>query len=180
MAETRGTSAIADTGQQRLGKTYAEALLGATEKAGNTETVLAEFDSLVNDVLEKLPQLDATLSSPRVGRAEKEQMLDRAFAGKMSVELLRFLKVVAKHGRLDCLRFMLESAHELYNELRGRVAVEVRSAGPLGSELQQLLDARLRQALAGRRSLPHHLGWCRAMHRLDGPKTHRDSRHDRP
>src|SRR5689334_22974379 len=93
-----------DPGREHLGEVYAQALLGAAEKAGVTEGVVAELGSFVEDVLDKLPQIKATLFSLRVTPQEKAAILDKAFGGKMSVQLLNFLKVLARHQRMDAVR----------------------------------------------------------------------------
>jgi F-type H+-transporting ATPase subunit delta len=147
MASTDGKPTTFDTGRQHLGAVYAKALLGATQAAGNTQEVLDQLDSLVADVLDRLPRFEAVLASPRVPAAEKVAMLDRAFARRMHSLLLNFLKVVAQHGRLDCLRDVSRAAHEMWNELRGRVSVEFRSAQPLGRTDLDLVTNRLRTAL---------------------------------
>ena len=147
MAKNSEKNKTHDSSQQYLGTVYAKALLAATETAGNTDLVLSEFDSLLDDVLSKLPSLEALLASPRVPHNEKVQMLDRAFAGKMSQQLLIFLKVVSGHGRLDCLATINRSAHRQYNALRGRVELEIRSAEPLSGEMLLQVSNRLRQSL---------------------------------
>ena len=147
MAKNSDKNKTHDSSQQYLGTVYAKALLGATDTAGNTDLVLSEFDSLLDDVLSKLPALEATLASPRVSHDQKVQMLDRAFGGKMSPQLLNFLKVVSGHGRLDCLATINRSAHRQYNAMRGRVEVEIRSAEPLSEELLSQVSNRLRQSL---------------------------------
>lgn len=136
-----------DPGRQQLGSVYAKALLGATEKAGQTDQALAEFDSLLDDVLSALPRFQASLESPRIPLPAKERMLDQAFGGKMNGLLLNFLKVVCRHGRMDCLRAIHAAAHDQYNQLRGRVAVEIRTAGELDDELRQQIGNRLGAAL---------------------------------
>lgn len=137
-------SAAFDSGKQYLGTVYAKALLGVTEAAGNTAAVLAEFDSLLTDVLDKLPDFDSILSSLRVPHGDKEQMLEKAFQGKMSVTLLNFIKVVSRHGRLDCLRVINRVLRQLVDELRGRVAVEIRTAEAVGPEVLELIAVKLR------------------------------------
>ena len=49
-------------GRQHLGTVYAKALLGAAEKAGQADQVVEELESLVSDVLDKLPQLEEALA----------------------------------------------------------------------------------------------------------------------
>jgi F-type H+-transporting ATPase subunit delta len=136
-----------DSGRQHLGSVYAKALLGAADKAGQAEQVLAELESLVTDVLDKLPQLDEAFASPRLGADAQSALIDRAFGGRMSITLIRFLKVVARHGRLDCLRAILRAAKTLYNELRGRVEITVQTAYPLSNPVRERIASKLTQML---------------------------------
>jgi F-type H+-transporting ATPase subunit delta len=136
-----------DTGQQQVGVMYARSLLGATEAAGQTEAVLAELDSFVVDVLDKLPNYEALLSTSLVSPEEKVAILDRSLKGKASPLFLNFLKVAAGHGRLDSLRAIRRAAHEAYDRLRGRIPVVVRSATPLDAASETQLIERLRGML---------------------------------
>lgn len=134
MAESAEHSTVFDTGRQHLGKVYAKALIGAAENAGITEQVLDELSALVDDVFDRVPRLDATLSSPRVQPEAKTKMLDKAFAGKISPTLLNFLKVLANKNRFDCLRAVDRSARALIYELTDRVDVQIKTAEPLNDE----------------------------------------------
>lgn len=147
MTENGQHPTVFDTGRQHLGSTYAKALLGVTEKRGVTDEVLEQLRSAVDDVFSRLPQFDAVLSSPRVPFEEKERLLDRAFSGKMQRDLLNFLKVVARHGRFDCLRAIEAEFVKQYNQLRGRVDVAVETATPLSDALRQEIVQRLKVAL---------------------------------
>jgi F-type H+-transporting ATPase subunit delta len=147
MPASRSKNTGIDTARQRVGTVYAKALLGAAEKAGQTDGVLAELESLVADVLEKLPDFDEALRTPRIAHEEKVRMLDRVFGGKMSPLLLNFLKVVSQHERLDCLRAIERAARTLYNQLRHRVEVLVESATPISNQLQYTIASRLKQVL---------------------------------
>ncbi len=146
MAKARPTT-VFDTGLQHLGTVYAKALLGAGEKAGDTERVLDELRSLVEDVLDRLPELEAALVAPKVPLESKLRMLDQAFQRSMTPTLLNFLKVLARRGRFACIRAVQQAARRLYNELRGRVEVQVRSAQPLTAAQQKLTANQLRQSL---------------------------------
>jgi F-type H+-transporting ATPase subunit delta len=146
MTEAR-EKAVFDTGQQYLGAVYAKALLGAAEKAGNAESVLDQLNSFVDDVLAKVPNLESTLASPRIAVEAKAAMLDKSLGGKVSVELLNFLKVVARHGRFDCLRAIRQAARQQLNKLRGRVEVFLSAARPLSQESIELIVNRLKTLL---------------------------------
>jgi F-type H+-transporting ATPase subunit delta len=150
MVEHATHPTVLDSGQRHIGTVYAKALLGAAAKAGLTEQVLAELDSFVVDVLERMPKLEATLASPNVPPEAKVRLLDRAFADSMSPVLLKFLKVASKHRRLDSLHAIHRAVHDLYNEATGRVDVFVRTAEPLTDEMRGDLAARL-EAQLGRR-----------------------------
>ncbi len=135
--------------KQRLAAVYAQALLGATEKRNQSEAVVAELDSLIDDVLQRFPALELVLATPRIAPAEKAAMLDRIFGGRMSPDLLDFLKIVGRRGRLDCLRAIRRAARDELNRLRQRLAVQVTTATPLNEELRHRIAQRL-QALFGR------------------------------
>ena len=138
---------VLDTGLLYLGTVYAKALLGATEKSGNTDAVLAELESFLDDVLVRLPQFEGALMSPRVPLENKERMLDNAFRGKMSGQLLSFLKVLVRRGRFDGLRHIYFAARRILNELRGRLDVRLTSAEPLDSGTRDMVVNKLRTSL---------------------------------
>jgi F-type H+-transporting ATPase subunit delta len=140
-------SAQYDAGRQHLGLVYAKALLGAAEKANQVDRVLEELESVVEVVFAKLPQMFAILSAERVEFEKKEQLLDKAFKGKMSPVLLNSLKVIGKHNRLDCLKAVAIAARQLFNDARGRVAVQVRTAQPLSADLQKSISSKLKERL---------------------------------
>ncbi|HEY2882367.1 MAG TPA: ATP synthase F1 subunit delta [Pirellulales bacterium] len=138
-----------DTGEWRAAIVYAQALVAAAEKekAGGSEGVVQEFDSLVDDVLDRLPKLEAVLTSGFVEEGIKEGMLQKALGTQASPVFLSFLKVVARHGRLDMLRLIHRAVHEEYNKVRGRVRVLVSTAEPLDSAAEQRITQELRTRL---------------------------------
>lgn len=146
MADSEHSSAL-DTGRQYLGTVYAKALIAAAESAGNTEAVLEELDAFVNEVLNKVPKLEAVLSSPRVPFESKERTLDRSLGKSMSPQLLNFLKVLTRRGRFDCLRAVRQSAHDMFNKLRGRIEVHLTTAEPLDSATRDLVLLKLKSSL---------------------------------
>src|SRR5208337_4194926 len=117
-----------DVGQERVGEIYARALLGAAENAGQTAAALEELDAIVSEVFAQFPKLEAVLSSLLVSHEEKAAVLDRVFAAQISRLLLNFLKVVSRHGRLDCLRAIRHQARILYEEMQGDVRVRMTTA----------------------------------------------------
>jgi F-type H+-transporting ATPase subunit delta len=136
-----------DTGMWRTAVVYAEALVASAEKAGKTSEVVAEFDSLVDDVLERLPKLEDVLTSGFVDEEAKEAMLEKAFGKQASPVFLGFLKVLARHGRLDMLRLIHMTTHEEYNRIQNRVRVMVSTAEPLTADAEQIIAQEIRTRL---------------------------------
>jgi F-type H+-transporting ATPase subunit delta len=147
MAKSRKNQDTLDASRQRLGLVYAKALLGAAETAGQADAVVEEVEALVTDVLDKLPQLDEALKSPRLTHEERLPILEKAFGGRALPTTLTFLKVLSKHDRLDCLRAIARAARKLLNTIRGRVEVIVETAYPLSNPVRERIVAKLTQLL---------------------------------
>lgn len=138
-------SETADIGKQQIAAVYAKALVSASEKTGNTHEVVDELDSIVDDVLVKFPGFEATLGSSRLSEDEKVGLIDRVFANG-SDQLKSFLKVLADHDRLDCLRQVRIEARRIYNEIQNRISVQVTTAGTLSDEQRhEIVDALQRK-----------------------------------
>ncbi len=146
-----------DIGKQQVAAVYAKALLGAAEKASATGSVLEELDSLVDDVLDRFPEFEIVIGSPRLSPNEKSQLLDRVLAGRASDGLLVFLKVVCQHERLDCLRQIRRELCRQYNASRNRVEVEVTTARELPDDLRQKIVDRIRERLQCDVELASHI-----------------------
>lgn len=137
---------MADTQHESIAATYAKALLGTTEKSGETANVLGELESLARDVVAGQPRFTKALSSPRLANDQKLALLDRTLGGRVSPTLLKFLKVVARHGRFNAVQQIAKSYRNQVNEKLGRAAVTVTTAQPLDDDLR----ARVMQAVEAR------------------------------
>ncbi len=145
---TRALSAQ-EIAQRPIATIYARALLAAAQKAGQTETVLEELSSLVDDVLPQVPALEAMLASKFVDYEVKARALDRGLGGRASRTFLDGLKVLARHERLDCLAVLRDVYRELYEQANGRVRVSVRTAVPLTDAGRAGVLDRLRALVQG-------------------------------
>jgi len=84
-----------------------------------------------------------------ISREEIAAVLDRVLGGRISPLMLNFLKVLSRHGRLDCLRVIHRRAHALYDILQNRVRVRLTTAAPLSTELASRIRIALRGKLEG-------------------------------
>ncbi|OHB73084.1 MAG: hypothetical protein A2V70_19425, partial [Planctomycetes bacterium RBG_13_63_9] len=134
----------ADVGVEHVADVYARALLAAAENAGFTQTVLDEFDALVSDVLDRHPKFEAVLVSALISDEEKVGIVERLLGGRVSATFANCLKVIARHGRLDCLRAIHRRVKVLYDEWRGRIQVQVSTAAPVSDALATRIAENLR------------------------------------
>ena len=139
----------ADVGAEHIADVYAKALLAATERAGQTAAVIDEFDAVMAEVIGGFPKLEAVFDSILVLPEEKETLIDKTLGGRVSPLLVNFLKVVARHGRLDCLRAIHCQTQVAYDKLRGRIPVLLTTAEPVTAEMAAQIAAQLRGKLEG-------------------------------
>ena len=154
--DARTTAQIeAEVGVEHIADVYAKALLDTTEKAGQTAAVIGDFDAVLSEVVDRFPKLETVLASILVSPEEKSVVIDRVLGGSVSATLLNFLKVVARHGRLDCLRAIHRQTHALYDTLRNRIPVRLTTATPLTpAEIEHIAES-LRAKLGGEPVFQH-------------------------
>jgi F-type H+-transporting ATPase subunit delta len=141
-----------DVGREQVGEIYARALLGASQGAGQSAAVLDELNALIDEAFAGSPKLEIVFASPLIKHEEKSALLDRIFQPRLSPLLLNFLKVVSRHGRLDCLRAIRQRAHKLYEEAQGDVRVRLTTATAVEPKQVEKIVAALAASL-GRRPI---------------------------
>jgi F-type H+-transporting ATPase subunit delta len=142
-----------DPAAHQVASIYARALLAASEKAGKSEEVLDEFDALVRDVLARHPRIDDLLASGMVANEDKAELIGRALGGRVSPIFLNFVKVVAGHGRGRYLKAIHAAARDSFDQMRGRVRVQVTTAAPLEAHQAERIAGQLRSALSAEPAL---------------------------
>jgi F-type H+-transporting ATPase subunit delta len=140
---------VLDPSAMQVAGVYAKAFLAAAESAGQTEALMAELDSLVVDVLDRLPRLDNILSSAMVGHDDKLRLIDQALGKRASPLLVNFLKVLSAHGRLSIVRQIRVAAQAQYDQMRGRVRIKVRTATAIDEALAARIAQTVQAALGG-------------------------------
>lgn len=145
----------ADVMVEQIARVYAQAALDAAENQAASADLVAELESLLADVLDRLPKFEAVLASARVGYEEKAALIDKAFQRQGSPLLKNFLKVLARHGRLDCLRAIVRQTRRLFDQRSGVVDVRLTTAAELDPKVQTTVTAALQQSLGGRPRIVH-------------------------
>lgn len=144
--ENQKIPTVFDTDKASLGDVYAKALLGVGSKSGNAEKLIGELKAVVG-VVDQLPKLQSTLESPQISSDAKQAILQKAFGGKLSKDIVNFLKIVGAKGRFDCLSQISSSANRLYDEMSGNVQAEVITAEAVDESVVKDIAAQLEKAL---------------------------------
>jgi len=146
-SENGSQETVMDVTVDQVARVYAKAFMGLPAKTSDPEALVEELKSLVTEVLDKFPQLERTLASSLVSDDQKERILDRVFGKFASTQVLNFLKVLSRHGRLDLLRDIVRNVEKLHIERSGRTQVEVRVATQLDDALREEIVNRIRRAI---------------------------------
>jgi F-type H+-transporting ATPase subunit delta len=133
---------VFDVDAERLARVYAQAALDAFSGAAEQETLLYELDAVVDEVLKPEPRIEQMFASELISDEDKIGMLDRLFGGRLSTGTLNFLKVLARHKRLNLIRNVAMACRELWQERSGRTPVDLETAFPVDPALEgEILSA---------------------------------------
>lgn len=145
---TRAPS-VFDVDVLRIGRVYADALFRAALKINQVDEYQEGFDSLVGNPLSQDPgptDVGPLLTSSLIPRDKREEIINKAFAGKADETFVNFLLVLNKHGRLDLLRPIAAMYRQVRDEYHKRVRVVVRSAvelsEPQRAQVRELAEKR--------------------------------------
>jgi F-type H+-transporting ATPase subunit delta len=138
---------VMDVTVEQLARVYAKAFMGFAGKGSNTEALVEELKSIVADVLDRFPKLEEVLKSSLVSPEQKEALLDRVFSKTASIPVTNFLKVLARHGRLELLRPISRQVEKLFTEQSGVTDVDIRIAAHMDDDIRAVIEARVEKAI---------------------------------
>jgi F-type H+-transporting ATPase subunit delta len=127
---------------------YAEALVSAAVAENQAEAALDDLEAIDREVLREYPQFEQVLGSSRVSAAEKDRILLEVFGDRVSSVVLRFLRVLNRHGRLGLLSPLAGEARQIWDRRHKRAPVFVRTAVPLDPGQEQALREQVTRMIA--------------------------------
>lgn len=145
--QTRIRSVMEDPGVMQIARVYASAFLDAAKATVGIEAALDEGQSFVDDVLGKNAEFERLLTAPMINKDDKLKLIERVVAGRGTDFFTNFLRVLARHDRLEILPGVLQAARIQHERQSGRKRVSVRSAKPLSNESRRAIEDRLRSTL---------------------------------
>ena len=117
-----------DVSADQIGQVYAQSYIGALDN--NPELVgqaVEEFDSFLTAYFDANPKFEEILSSRLISTEDKLDIINRTVTSG-SPMFVNFLKVVAKHERMDCLRAIYRQMYLQYEKMIQRLPITITTA----------------------------------------------------
>ena len=117
-----------DVSADQIGQVYAQSFIGALDN----DPVLVgqaveEFDSFLTAYFDANPKFEEILSSRLISTEDKIDIINRTVTSGSPV-FVNFLKVVARHERMDCLRAMYRQMYLQYEKMIPRLPITITTA----------------------------------------------------
>ena len=163
-----------------IGSVYGEALYELAKEEGLTESI-GEQLRLLGESFRQEPDFIRLLSAHNLTTAERCQILDDSFRGKIEQYLLNFMKILTEKGYMRHFDNCVQAYTERYNQDNGILSVTAFSAVPLNEDQFARLTDKIGRITGKKVSLlnrvdPNCLGGIRLDYdgkRLDDTVSHR-------
>ena len=123
-----------------VARNYAQALFAAGDQHGPVLDAVA-------GAIQADARIATALESPRVSKAAKSQILERALKGEAPREFVRFLQAVVRRGRQGLLAEIAQEYQGLLDQKLNRVHAGVTLASEADARTQKQVVERLTKAL---------------------------------
>jgi F-type H+-transporting ATPase subunit delta len=123
---------------------YARALFDTALQMEQIDQVEQDLKA-VDQLLRAEPRLERVLRAPTISGPRKQEVVRRAFEGRVGALTLRFLNLTVNRRREDILGGVYREYQRLANEHRNLLPVEAVSAVPLLDEEREALGRALAQ-----------------------------------
>ncbi|GMA63541.1 ATP synthase F1 subunit delta [Alicyclobacillus fastidiosus] len=124
---------------------YARGLLAYAQAHGATDEIDAQLGQL-GSALDASADLKALLAHPVLTLDMKLSTIDKLFAGKLRKDLHNFIALLVERHRGIYVSAIAQRYHELVDELKGRLEVDIEAAQPLSEAQTEAIVARLAQS----------------------------------
>lgn len=163
-----------------VGSIYGGALYDLAREEGLDRRILEQL-RILEDCFSREPGFLRLLSSPVLTKAERCQILDRCFSGRVEPYVLHFLKLLAEKGYFNQFSGCAEAYRRRYRRDRGILSVTAVTAAAMDADQRVRLVKKLRRITRKRIELACRIdptvlgGVCLDFDgkRLDGTVAHR-------
>jgi len=127
---------------------YARAMLDLANEKKQAEAIGQEMAELGN-VIEGNKSLASFLSDPGISAADRTDLLNKVFKGRVSPLVMNLMGVLNSKGRLGLLHAVTDAYQDLLDEQLGKVEVDVTVAhrldGPALEQVRQRISSALKK-----------------------------------
>lgn len=163
-----------------VGSVYGGSLYELAREEGLDRRILEQL-RILEDCFSREPGFPWLLSSPVLTKAERRQILDRCFHGRVEPYVLNFLKLLAEKGYFSQFSGCVEAYRRRYHRDRGILSVTAVTAVTMDADQKARLVGKLRRLTGKRIELNTRIdpavlgGVCLDFDgkRLDGTVAHR-------
>lgn len=138
------------------GKKYVQGLVQAAVERDKVEEVRVSLRRL-QDTVENVPQLVATLSHPGLADDQKIEILNAAAGDDRPALVAGFLDLIVRDGQTGVLQHVADLYEQLYDEVRGVQRALVETPTPLSDSQKQRLHTALEKIIGGQVSLEEQI-----------------------
>lgn len=121
---------------------YAEALFQVGEEENSTTKLYEELKGLV-DILKSNKDFYNVLKSPLVPKAEKKELVEKIFNGRIENSIKNFLKILIDKDKIEAIEVIEKSYKERLNEKNNIIEGTVISAISMSEKEIKELEAKL-------------------------------------
>lgn len=125
-----------------VGNVYGESLYELAKDEGLAK-LIGEQLAVLQTVFQQEPDFIRLLSSPNLTKAERCQILDDSFRGKVHLYLLNFLKILTEKGYMRYFSDCCDAYTEHYDQDNGILRVTAVTAVALSPAQTEKLKAKL-------------------------------------
>ncbi len=127
-----------------VSQTYGEALFEVAMEEQKADVFLEEA-LVILTTLEQNPELDKLMKHPKISKSEKEQVIENIFKGRITDEMMGFMKLVVNKERYDELPKIFRYLVDRIKEEKKIGVAFVTTAVELTEAKKQSVKARLLQ-----------------------------------
>jgi len=113
-----------------LANTYAQALLDNAPDNDRAEEIADELDEIVQ-LLDDIKGFDALLTRAMLTRTQRDELVERVFAGRVSELAEAFVTILGRRNRLEVIRPAAMKFRQLLNIRKGLLEVHATTSAPL-------------------------------------------------
>lgn len=121
--------------------TYGKALFQAAADVNKSEIILEETLEML-EIFQANPDLGEFIKTPVISAAEKKQVIETIFSGKISAELLNLMYILVDKRRAGAFESIVRQYKKLMDESHGFSIGTIYSVNPLSKEQLETFEEK--------------------------------------